>query len=220
MKIKVSVTDDHPMVVEGLRNVIATTSHIEVLDTYGSGQALIEGLKRRLPDVLLLDMQLPDIQGTQLVEMIGKSYPDIRIVILTSLESMHHIDEMMQSGCVGYLLKSNTDHPRLIRAIEQAWRNERFLDDSLSRQLLTNIIRKKKQSDEMIPMLTRRERHVLQLSVDEMTNQEIARELSVSVRTVECHRNSLLHKLNAKNTAGLVKKALEMRLLSGADKNP
>ncbi len=202
------------MVIAGLQHVIDSTTHIKVVNTYSTGTALLEGLGRELPDVLLLDLQLPDIPGGELTARILNSYPDMRIVILTSLEAMDCIDEMMQLGCMGYLLKSNTDYSRLIRAIEQAWRGESFLDESLSRQMLSNIIRKKKQSELSVSMLTRREKDVLKLITEELTNQEIAAHLSVSVRTVECHRLSLLHKLHAKNTAGLVKRAMEMRLLN------
>ncbi len=202
------------MVIEGLQHVIGSTAHVRVIAAYSTGMALLEGLRQELPDVLLLDLQLPDIPGDVLIARILKNYPDMRIVILTSMEAMDCIDEMMQLGCMGYLLKSNTDYTRLIRAIEQAWRGESFLDESLSRQMLSNIIRKKKQSELSVSMLTRREKDVLKLITEEMTNLEIAEHLSVSVRTVECHRLSLLHKLHVKNTAGLVKRAMEMRLLN------
>ncbi len=214
MAIKVVITDDHPLVITGLKNVISSAEHIECMGCYTSGHALLTALAETQPDVLLLDMQLPDITGHELAGKVLKLYPDIRIIILTSMEATHQVEDMMQIGCMGYLLKSTTDHSRLIQAIEQAYNGEYFLDDALSRQLLSNIIKKKKQADDLGALLTRREKEVLQLITDELTNQEIAESLSVSIRTIECHRLSLLHKLQAKNTAGLVKKAIEMRLLA------
>lgn len=214
MVIRVAVTDDHPMVIAGLQHVIDTTTHIKMVQSYVSGVELLEGLKKEQPDVLLLDLQLPDIPGEKLAAEILNLYPNIRIVILTSLEAMECIDEMMQLGCMGYLLKNNTDYSRLIRAVELAWNGECFLDESLNRHILSNIIKKRKQSEALASMLTRREKDVLRLITEELTNQEIADRLSVSVRTVECHRLSLQHKLRVKNTAGLVKRAIEMRLMS------
>lgn len=212
MAIKVAITDDHPLVITGLKNTIAATAHIEVIDQYSRGRELLEGLRQRQPDVLLLDMQLPDISGKELAEQVLKLYPDVRIIILTSLEATYHVEEMIQLGCMGYLLKSTTDHSRLVFAIEKAYESEVFLDEALQKQLLSDILKKKKQAEDISSLLTRREQQVLGLITEEYTNQEIAERLSVSIRTVECHRLSLLHKLNVKNTAGLVKKAIEMRL--------
>ncbi len=214
MAIKVVITDDHPLVITGLKNVISSAQHIECIGCYTTGQELLSALEVTQPDVLLLDMQLPDISGSELAGKVLKMYPAVRIIILTSMEATHHVEDMMQMGCMGYLLKSTTDHSRLIQAIEKAYNGEHFLDDALSKQLLTNIIRKKKQSEDLGSVLTRREKEVLQLITDEFTNHEIAEHLSISIRTIECHRLSLLNKLQVKNTAGLVKKAIEMRLLS------
>ncbi len=214
MEIKVAITDDHPMVVTGLKTVLASDEQIIVTGIYQDGRTLLEGIKKELPDILILDMQLPDILGKDLAEKILKMYPAVRIVVLTSLEATHHIEEMMEIGCMGYLLKSNTDHGRLLKAVRQAYYREPFIDETLQKQLLSNIFRKKKQKEQSFSLLTRREKEVLQLITDEYTNQDIADKLHVSIRTVECHRLSLLHKLEVKNTAGLVKKAIELRLLS------
>lgn len=213
MPIKVAITDDHPMVVTGLQTVLASEDSIIITHSYTDGHTLLEGIQQEQPDVLLLDLQLPDILGKDLAETILRQFPDVRIIILTSLEATYHIEEMMQLGCMGYLLKSNTDHKQLIRAIEQVYNGEMVLDEGLQKQFLTNIKKKKKQQADSSALLTRREREVLKLIVEENTNQEIAVNLHVSIRTVECHRLSLLHKLMVKNTAGLVKKAMELRLL-------
>src|SRR5690606_15019920 len=124
----------------------------------------------------------PDIGGKEVAEIILKQYPEIRIIILTSLESTFDVEEMMQMGCMGYLLKSTTDYSRLIKAIEQAYSGEVFLDESLQRQLLVNIMKKRKQGEKTAAQLTRREKEILRLITEELTNQEIAEHLSVSVR--------------------------------------
>src|SRR5690606_30645813 len=116
------------------------------------------------------DMQLPDIGGKELAETILKQYPEVRIIVLTSLEATHHVEEMIQIGCMGYLLKSTADYSRLIQAIEQAYSGEVFLDDTLQKQLLANIMKKRKQGEDTIAQLTRREKEVLRLITDELTN--------------------------------------------------
>ncbi len=214
MLIKVAITDDHPMILTGLKTVMDSCSHICLTGTYADGHALLAGIEEEVPDVLLLDLQLPDMLGKEVAQRILKQYPEVRIVILTSLEATHHIEEMMEIGCIGYLLKGNTDHMRLVKAVEQAYYREHFIDEALQKQLLNNIFKKKQQQQNSSSLLTRRERQILQLIVEEHTNQDIADKLHVSVRTVDSHRLSLLNKLDAKNTAGLVRKAMELRLLS------
>ena len=212
--IKVVITDDHPMIVTGLEMVLNATGTIRVTATYRDGTSLLAGLRESVPDVLLLDLQLPDILGKDLAETILQEFPDIRIVILTSLEATHHVEEIMEMGCMGYLLKSNTGHQNLIDAVHQAYQGIAFIDNALSNLLLTNIQKRKKQQQESTAVITRREQEVLQLIVRENKNQDIADILHISVRTVECHRLSLIHKLRVKNTAGMVKKAIELRLVN------
>jgi len=213
MPIRVAITDDHPLVVTGLQKVIEACPHIETSGTYPDGKSLLDGLRSQQPDVLLLDMQLPDTTGRELAAEIRRSWPDIRIIVLTSLEATDNIEEMIQAGCTGYLLKSTTDPDRLIHAVERAYRNEVFLDESLQQQMLSNMLRKKVQQENIGAMLTRREKQILQLIADEYTNQEIAEKLYISIRTSEFHRVSLLQKFGVKNTAGLVKKAMELKLI-------
>lgn len=211
--IKVVITDDHPMIVTGLELVLNAADSICVTATYTSGKALLEGLKKEVPDVLLLDLQLPDILGKDLARRIRRTYPTIRIVILTSLEATHHIEDMIDLGCVGYLLKTNTDKNLLVQVVRQVYEGRQFIDPTLGSLFLTNVQKKKKQREESEQILTRREREVLQLIVKEHTNQDIADKLHISIRTVECHRLSMIHKLKVKNTAGLVKKAVELHLV-------
>jgi DNA-binding NarL/FixJ family response regulator len=161
----------------------------------------------------MLDMQLPDMTGKELAEAILKVYPSIKIIVLTGLEATYNIEEMMQLGCAGYLLKNSCDDVQLIRAIEDVYQGEYYLDTVLQKQLLTNILKKKKLAENVAQLLTRREKEILKLITEEYTNMEIAEKLTISIRTVETHRFSLLQKLNAKNTAGLVRSAIEMRLI-------
>ncbi|HVX00917.1 MAG TPA: response regulator transcription factor, partial [Candidatus Babeliaceae bacterium] len=101
MSIKVAIVDDHPVVLKGLQNIINFYSHIQLYGFYSTGNELLEGLKTKQPDVLLLDIQLPDKTGNELVRIISKAYPSIRILALTNLDSAFHVKDMMQHGCLG-----------------------------------------------------------------------------------------------------------------------
>ncbi len=207
MPIRVAIIDDHPLATTGLRNMLAGNNDILVTESYHNGQAAMEGLRQNQPDVLLLDILLPDIKGEELAAKIKNTWPDVRIIAITSLDAPIHIKLMMRNGCIGYLLK-NTDVDTLIEAVKSVYHNEEYIEPKLKERMIQNIIQFRR-NDMKPPVLTRREIEILQLIVAEHTNQEIAQKLHLSTRTVEKHRFSLLQKLDVKNTAGLVKTAIE-----------
>lgn len=213
MPIKVTITDDHPLVVSGLKNILRSIPHIDVISTYTSGDALLEGLAKTLPDVLLLDLQMPDITGSELVNIIRKKYPDLSILILTGQEAVFYVQDMMQHGCRGYLLKNTTDQQMLVHAIEEVYEGRIFLEPTLKEELLYGILKAKKRAEDTELALTRREREVLQFIASGYSNKEIADKLFLSIRTIESHRLSLLQKLEVKNAAGLLQKARQLNLL-------
>lgn len=210
--IKLAITDDHPLVIDGLLNALNDVPDIVITGTYNNGASLLSGLQEILPDVLLLDLQLPDKKGTELVPILLQQYPHLHILILSGIESSPYIREMMQKGCKGYLLKSNTDKVVLTGAIREVYNGGIYLEASLKEQLLHEMLIVKRKIDKLSPRITRREREVLNLIMKELTNQEIADKLFISLRTVETHRYNLLQKLDAKNTAGLLRIAREMGL--------
>lgn len=210
--IKLAITDDHPLVIDGLLNALSDVPDIVITGTYNNGASLLSGLQEILPDVLLLDLQLPDKKGTELVPVLLQQYPNLHILILSGIESSPYIREMMQKGCKGYLLKSNTDKVVLTNAIHEVYNGGIYLEAGLKEQLLHEMLIVKRKIDKINPRITRREREVLNLIMKELTNQEIADKLFISLRTVETHRYNLLQKLNARNTAGLLRIAREMGL--------
>ncbi len=205
--IKVAITDDQAIVVNGLQKILSGFEHIQLTGTYSNGEALEEGLTQIVPDVLLLDIQMPGKSGIELAGIINKKYPTVKIIALTNIDILIQVKKMLQQGCMGYLLK-DTSPDTLLLAIETVYSGKQFLYEDLQKQLLNNIFDPKSQ-----PIITRREKEILQLIVNEFTNQQIADKLFLSLRTVENHRNNLLQKLNVKNTAGLVKVALTEGLI-------
>jgi DNA-binding NarL/FixJ family response regulator len=208
INIKLAIADDHPMVVNGIKNMLYYYRHIEISDSWNSGKELLEGLAERQPDVLLLDLQLPDMTGNELARIIARSYPDVKILVITSMESTFHIKDMMKSGCKGYLLKT-TSREILLEAIETIYQGGEYIDAQLKEQLLRDVLKKKGPATS----LTRREKEILSLIAQELTSHEIAAQLNISQRTVENHRFSLMQKLNAKNTVSLIKISLEKGLI-------
>ncbi len=213
MPISIAIVDDHPLAINGLSNMLAKAKKsILVQNTYLNGKALLDGLKTQVPDVLLMDLQLPDIGGEQLAEIITQSWPAIQIIVITSLDAPIHIRTMMRKGCKGYLLK-NVDLKTLTHAIEQVHEGQEFIQPELKEQMVQHMLQVRKNIP-TLPTLTRREQEILQLISEELTNAEIADKLHVSLRTVEKHRFTLMQKLDSKNTAGLVKVGLKLGLIS------
>jgi DNA-binding NarL/FixJ family response regulator len=212
MPITVAITDDHPLAISGLQNMLSHSDAVVVQSAYETGAALLEGLETELPDVLLLDIQLPDYKGHELAEIVNKKYPSIKILAITSLDAPIHVKSMMRHGCSGYILK-NARLKALIHAIEQVYEGVNYIEPVLKEQMMQNMLQFKKTTAGKLPNLTQREKEILKLIVEEYTNQEIADKLYLSLRTVENHRSSLLQKLDVKNSIGLVRAAIQLGLV-------
>jgi DNA-binding NarL/FixJ family response regulator len=198
------------MIIGGLYALLSAYKHIEVAGMYTTGEQLLCGLQKQQPDVLLLDIQLPDKTGDKLAPVILKKYPHIRILIITNLNSALYIHNMFRLGVSGYVLK-NADPESIIKAIETVYRGEHYLTPDLKDKLDHFTFIMKKQTD-LQPSLTAKEKEVLRLTVNGYTTQEISEQLFLGVRTIEYYRSNLLLKLEVKNMAALIRKALELGL--------
>ncbi len=174
---------------------------------YTNGDDLLQGIAGEQPDVLLLDIHMPGKTGIELAGIITKNHKTIKIIALTNVDVTAQVKKMLQQGCLGYLLK-DASPAIIIKAIETVYEGKPFLQDEIQKQLLNSVIESKPSQ-----IITRREKEILQLIAEEFTNQEIADKLFLSLRTVENHRTSLLHKLGVKNTAGLVREAIALGLV-------
>ncbi len=210
MKINIAIVDDHNVVISGVENMLHVFPHMSLTAMYNCGEALLAGLKKDQPDVLLMDIQLPDINGDELTAIITDKYPAIRILAMTGFDTGYYVQNMLKKGATGYLLK-NTNADILGQAIETVYKGDRFIDPALRQQLIDSMLMNKKQEFEEV-VLSRREKEVLKLIVTQHTNQQIAKMLFISPNTVANQRASLMQKLQVKNTAGLVKIAVEMGL--------
>jgi DNA-binding NarL/FixJ family response regulator len=200
--INVAIIDDQIIILKGIQKILADASQINVSGVYSNGDDLLESLEKFEPDVLLLDIHMPGKSGTELASIISKKHANVKIIVLTNVDVLSQMKQMLQKGCLGYLLK-DVSPEILVQAIETVYKGEQFLQEEFKVQLLNNISGLNKQQ-----LMTRREKEILKLIAEENTNNEIATKLFLSLRTVENHRNNLLNKLNVKNTAGLVKIAI------------
>lgn len=215
-KIKLAIVDDHPMVLAGIKVLMRPFSNIQVKHTYADADALIEGLAKSVPDVLLLDLALPDKPGKELVTEVLRAHADLKILVLTSMDTPAMVSSLMRRGCKGYILKG-ADPARLVEAIETVYKGGVFVDAELREQLLLDAITPKKpweKAKEMGAELTEKEIEILKLIAAEYTTKEISEALNIGFRTAENYRYNLTKKLDVKNTAGLVKVAMLMGLVS------
>ncbi len=210
--IKVAVLDDHNMVLRGIETMLEDSDVIKITATYDRGMQLSENIANNLPDVLLLDINLPDSNGIDLCKALTKEYPELAIIALSNYSETGFIKNMLRNGAKGYLLK-NTDKQELITAITTVHKGTTYLPRVIQDILLNDSIGNTSQIT-FIPKLTRREKEVLNLIAKEHINQEIADLLFISSKTVESHRNNLIQKLGVRNTAGLMRVAIEKGLLT------
>ena len=209
--IRVAILDDHNMVLRGIETMLEDSDNIKIIDTYSRGLQLLENISNNIPNVLLLDINLPDSNGIDLCKELTKKHPELAIIALSNYSETGFIKNMLRNGAKGYLLK-NTDKQELITAITTVYKGSNYLPRGIQDILLNDSIGNPSQTT-FIPKLTRREKEVLNLIAKEHINQEIADILFISTKTVESHRNNLIQKLGVRNTAGLIRVAIEKGLL-------
>jgi DNA-binding NarL/FixJ family response regulator len=207
--IRVFIVDDHLLVLQGLNLLLKDENAISICGTSQSGEEALEKLKKLDCEVVLMDINLPGINGIETCKKIKELYPNIAVIGLSMNTEVSLMKLMLKHGASGYLLK-NADKNELLKAIRTVHAGDRYLSDD-SIDLLSG--QAKGGNDGALPPLSRREKEVLQLIVNEHTTQEIADKLFISFATVETHRHNLLLKLSARNTAGLVRMAVEYGLL-------
>jgi DNA-binding NarL/FixJ family response regulator len=202
------LVDDQHLFRKGLASLITAVEGFELLSEEDSGKGVLERLKLPgyYPDVILVDMNMPEMSGVELSEILHKRYPDIKIIILTVHDQERFISKMIQGGANGYLIK-NCEVDELVTAIRTVYRTGFYFNEA-TLKAIKNASKYKdihQANINNIPIeLTKREVEVLQMICKEHTNAEIGERLFLSARTVEGHRNNLLSKIGCRNTAGLV----------------
>jgi DNA-binding NarL/FixJ family response regulator len=205
VKTKVFIVDDHYMVIEGIRSLLQNEKGVEWMGHAMNADSCLGFLKQQLPDVILMDISMPDKNGIDLCKEVKEKYPSVFIIGLSTFNQQSFIQKMMDNGASGYVLKNATQE-ELMEGIETVIKGKIYLSGEAAQSL-------RKNDKTGVPVLTRREKEVLELIADGMTNNEIAQKLFVSVTTVDTHRKNLLAKFEAKNIASLVKMAMQLQLI-------
>jgi DNA-binding NarL/FixJ family response regulator len=210
-KIKISIVDDHPIVMDGLQMILNNRSDMEIVSRYVTGAELLDGLQKTKADIIILDIKLPDISGDELIGQVLEKFPQTNILVLTYLDNLYYVKTMIRQGALGYVLKTCTKEV-LLDAITAVANGEQYIEEQIKENLVQHALLSRKESKPNT-VLTKREKEILQLIASNMNSQQIADKLFLSLKTIEFHRSNLLMKLNAKNAAALVKKAMQMNLL-------
>jgi two-component system, NarL family, nitrate/nitrite response regulator NarL len=208
MSIKVFIIDDHPMVVAGLNSLLGRLENIEVAGAVSNAFDAIPFLKKNKIDVILLDINLPEISGIDLCKKIHKEFPEIKILGISTFSDRSYISRMIENGASGYLIKS-ASADEIAGAIDTVLKGKMYLSLSME-----HIVKPLSVIPlESLPALTKREKEILQLISEGLTNNQIAEKLFISPLTVDSHRKNLLTKLNVNNTASLIKLAVQNGLI-------
>ncbi len=208
--IKVLLVDDHQIVIDGIKSLLEDAPGISCQGWSNSGQEALDQLVDTPVDVVLLDINMPEMDGLKTCQLILQQHPEIKVIALTMLSERSMIKAMVQSGARGYLLK-NVGREELIRAITRVYSGKSHYSDDIADIILHPEWDKEKESTQII--LSRREKQILQLIINELTTHEVAEQLFISENTVETHRRNIMKKLGARNTAGMVRIALENKLI-------
>ena len=210
--IQVFIIDDHQMFINGIQSMFADHALIRIVGVSTSGKEALQQLRQLMADVVLLDINLPDIDGIELNKRLQREFPHLKVIALTMHHEASFIQSMIRHGARAYVLK-NSGQEQLQQAITAVAAGDTYFGDEVKEALMQGMLPESSTSHAMIPKLSRREREVLTLIIQEFTTSEIAEKLFISQNTVETHRKNLLQKLNVRNTAGLVRFAMEKGLV-------
>ncbi len=216
-KIKVLVADDHTIVREGVRILLEAQPDIEVVAEAADGREAVAKVQERQPDIVLIDIAMPNLNGLEATRAIKRDYPQVQVIVLTMYESDEYFFQLLNAGASGYVLKKAASAD-LIAAIRAVYAGDVFLYPSVARRLVSDYLSRVKSGEEKSSYdgLTAREREVLKLIAEGHTNQAIADKLVISPSTVQTHRTRIMQRLNLHNRAELIQYAMRKGLLDRA----
>ena len=204
-KIRILIVDDYPMINDGLKLCLETRDNIEVVNTVSDGQQALDAYEILKPDIVIMDINMPNMDGLEALEKLKAKHPDVKVIILSMHSSREYVTRAVRSGAKGYLLK-DVPFDDVISAIEATSRGATYFSEAASKFLFHRY-------DEPESDLSDREKEVLTLIAKGYSNKLIARQLNLSVRTAETHRRNIKQKLKLKSTAELTQHAISQGLI-------
>lgn len=215
MMTNILIADDHTMFVDGMESILKDEADFFVIGRSYDGPSVLQFISSHPVDVVLLDVNLPGMNGIEVCKEITQHHPNIKVLAISMFNEESFVSEILNNGAKGYILK-NTGRDELLKAIRTVADGNSYFSNEVTETIMKGLMNQRKaasKSNIFYPKLSRREKEVLKLIAQEFTTQEIADNLYISLKTVESHRSSLLSKLNARNSVGLVRIALENSLL-------
>ncbi len=214
--VRVLLADDHTLVRAGLRKLLESLPNIEVVGEASDGLALLELAARMQPQLILMDIAMPGLNGLEATGRITKSWPDMRVLILSMHQNAEYIRQALRQGAVAYLLKDSAPM-ELELALKAVLNGETYLSPAVSKGVVSDYVQRLRNEEEPVDLLTPRQREVLQLIAEGQSTKDIARRLDLSVKTVETHRTQLMKQLDIHEVTGLVRYALRAGLVTSPD---
>lgn len=213
MPIRIVIVDDHRVLRDGLRTLLTREPNFEVVGEAGDGRSVVESVRQTSPDLVLMDLNLPDMTGIVCTQRILAERPGTKVLVLSGDPDLSHVPEALQAGAAGYVLKEETT-VELVRAIHSVMNGEAHLSASATTALVGGLFRETPSPvPTPVPRLSEREIAVLKLVIDGLRNKEVAARLGVSVKSVETYRARLMTKLGCSTTAELVRHAIRAGLV-------
>jgi two-component system response regulator NreC len=207
--IRILLTDDHALVRQGFRLILSAQPDMQIVGEAGNGREAVELAEKLQPDVVVMDVAMPELNGVEATRRLATSAPRARVLALSMHKDSVYVREILRAGARGYLLKDSVDSD-LIAAVRAVAKGEGYLSPAVSDAVLTDY---RRHVTDPLDLLTSREREVLQMIAEGKTNKEIAGALNLSVYTVEAHRGRVMEKLNLHSTSELVRFALRSGLI-------
>lgn len=213
MSIKILIADDHKLFREGTITLLSENQDIEIIGQAEDGKEAIKKAKETQPDILIIDIGMPMINGIEATRILKSEAPDIKIIALTMHSEKHFIKGMLEAGAYGYLFK-NCDYDELIQAIKTVYSGKKYLSDEITEVIIHDYVGKQNDIPDNDPILSEREMEILKLFAEGKSSREISETLFISVKTVGTHKQNILAKLELNSTADLVKYAIKKGIIS------
>lgn len=210
--IKIIIADDHDVIIDGLTALLSTEINLQIVGRANNGKQLLEIIKNKPVDLIILDIEMPEMNGVEATEKLKIKYPELKVLVLTMYNSPDFIANLLRHGVDGYILK-NSRKQELLQAINSVVSGRSFYAPEVT-EIMMDSFRQGQSNKEDTPELTPREIEIVRLIAEEYTSREIGEKLFISFHTVERHRKNIIAKLGVKNVAGLVKYAIKNGLVN------
>jgi DNA-binding NarL/FixJ family response regulator len=213
MPIKLILADDHQLFREGLANLLSESTEVEVIAQAVNGKDAIEKAKKLRPDILIMDINMPEMDGVEATSQLLKEVSEIKIIGLSIHANKQYIKGMLEAGSSGYLFK-NCSYDELIKAIQTVHSGKKYLSEKITEILIKEYLNKEEIGPSTTSELTDRESEILKLIAEGISVSDISNRLFVSIKTINTHKQHILEKLNLKTTTDIIKYALKKGIIS------